>query len=180
MDQIVNATRAPGGGPENSPGTGEPENSPGTDEPENNPGTGSVTSSLRNPFTDSHAISTLTDVAGGDLDGVEMSTYRSEDNSEGAVVMNLHGRDASTTSIVATFPTEVFSDDQTEREASQSDAPGAAALSVHQEDGSTPRLVTAPAAPVANTPDQKSDGERKMRAISSVTPTAKFGTPEDQ
>jgi hypothetical protein len=94
---------------------------------------GSVTSSPRNPFTDSHAISSLTDVTVGDLDAVEMSTYQSEDNSgrfmdflssnkyadcrsEGAVVMDLHGRDASTTSIVATFPTEVFSGDRTDRE----------------------------------------------------------------
>jgi hypothetical protein len=42
---------------------------------------GSVPSSSKNPFTDSHAISTLTDVAVGNLDGVEMSTYQSEDNS---------------------------------------------------------------------------------------------------
>ncbi|KAI0294562.1 hypothetical protein BC826DRAFT_1104619 [Russula brevipes] len=183
MDQIIaEATRLPGGGPRNSPDTT------------------SVTSTSRNPFTDSHAISTLTDVGVNDLDVVEMSTYQSEDTggrfidffhninelaqadygSEGAVVMDIHGRDAPSKHIVATFPTEVFSDDRTEREASQFDAPGAAALSVHQEDGSTPRLVTAPAAPVANTPDQKSDGEAKTRAISSVTPTAKFGTPEDQ
>jgi len=75
-----------------------------------------VTSTSRNPFTDSHAISTLTDVGVNDLDVVEMSTYQSEDTGEGAVVMDIHGRDAPSKHIVATFPTEVFSDDQTERE----------------------------------------------------------------
>ena len=40
---------------------------------------GPVTSTLRNPFTDSHAISTLTDVHVNDLDEVGMTTYQSED-----------------------------------------------------------------------------------------------------
>jgi len=159
MDQIVNATR----GPLSRDGSHFQ---------------GPVTSSPRNPFTDSHAISNLTDVAVGDLDEVEMSTYQSEDNSEGAVVMDLHGRDASTTSIVATFPTEVFSGDRTDREASQPEAPGAAAaLSLHQEDGSTPRLVTAP---LINVPDQLTDAKAETRTVSSATTTAIFGTSEGQ
>ena len=40
---------------------------------------GSVASVPRNPFTNSHAISTLTDVAVTDLDRVEMSTYQTGD-----------------------------------------------------------------------------------------------------
>ena len=38
----------------------------------------SVASTGRNPFTDSHAISTLTNVSVDNLDRVEMSTYREE------------------------------------------------------------------------------------------------------
>ena len=40
----------------------------------------SVASMPRNPFTDSHAISSLTDVSVMDLDRVEMSTFHNEDN----------------------------------------------------------------------------------------------------
>ena len=41
---------------------------------------GSVASIPRNPFTDSHAISSLTDVSVIELDRVEMSTFQDEDN----------------------------------------------------------------------------------------------------
>ena len=40
---------------------------------------GPVASTPRDPFTDSHAISTLTDVSVNDLDQVEMSTFTNED-----------------------------------------------------------------------------------------------------
>ena len=40
---------------------------------------GTVASIPGNPFTDSHAIATLTSVSVNDLDGVEMTTYQSED-----------------------------------------------------------------------------------------------------
>lgn len=42
---------------------------------------GPAASIPRNPFSDSHTISTLTDVAVNDLDRMEMSTYQSEDTS---------------------------------------------------------------------------------------------------
>ena len=40
---------------------------------------GPVASTPRDPFTDSHAISTLTDVSVNDLDQVDMSTFQNED-----------------------------------------------------------------------------------------------------
>ena len=40
---------------------------------------GTFASIPRDPFTDSHAIATLTSVSVNDLDGVEMTTYQSED-----------------------------------------------------------------------------------------------------
>jgi hypothetical protein len=39
---------------------------------------GALQSIPRNPFTDSHAVSTLSDVATGDLGRVEVETYQSE------------------------------------------------------------------------------------------------------
>ena len=77
MDQIATeATRPPGGGSESGPGTGKVPVPPliraGSQFQ------GSVASTPRNPFTDSHAISTLTNVSVNDLDRVEMSTYRLE------------------------------------------------------------------------------------------------------
>jgi hypothetical protein len=42
---------------------------------------GSVASTLRNPFTDSHAVSTLTDITVNDLDRVDMSTYQAGDTN---------------------------------------------------------------------------------------------------
>ncbi|KAI0299136.1 hypothetical protein B0F90DRAFT_1668778 [Multifurca ochricompacta] len=104
----------------------------------------------RNPFTDSHAISTLstlTDVAVGDLDSVEMSTYQSEATGEAAVVLDLYGQDASRQQVVATFPSELFSGYWTDGEAFESESPGEAvlALSSHQQDGSTQYVeVTSP------------------------------------
>lgn len=95
----------------------------------------SVASLPRNPFTDSHAISTLTNVSVNDLDRVHMSTYRAE-TSDGrlwisftapssmltshhagvAVVLDLVAQDQSVQHVVATFPTEALSSDRTDIE----------------------------------------------------------------
>ena len=92
----------------------------------------SIASIPGNPFTDSHAISTLTDVTVNDLERVEMSTYAAGDTggwfwisftstrhadygSEGAVVLDLVNQDQSVQHVVATFPTEAFSGDSTDR-----------------------------------------------------------------
>jgi hypothetical protein len=40
-----------------------------------------VASIARNPFTDSHAVSTLTDITVNDLERVEMTTYQAGDTS---------------------------------------------------------------------------------------------------
>ena len=94
----------------------------------------SVASIQSNPFTDSHAVSMLTDVPVDNLDRVKTSTYVDEatggqlwtsftalakhadyGESEGAVVMDLVDRDQSVQHVVATFPTEIFSGDRTDR-----------------------------------------------------------------
>lgn len=80
-----------------------------------------ITSTLSNPFTDSHEVSSLADVDVGNLSEVEMSIFQSEAGggqfvilvvasvmnlnmfSEAAVIFDLHGRDASTQQVVATF-----------------------------------------------------------------------------
>ena len=95
---------------------------------------GPVESAPRDPFTDSHAISTLTNVAANDIDEMDMSTFQNEDTggrswicfhspieradcpTESAVVLDLRGRDSSTQHIVATFPTRVLSGDCTNGE----------------------------------------------------------------
>ncbi|KAI0294569.1 hypothetical protein BC826DRAFT_1175352 [Russula brevipes] len=79
---------------------------------------GALQSIPRNPFTDSHAVSTLSDVAIGDLGQVELETYQSEVTGagpEGAAVFRFHRHDASTQHLVATFPPTVFSGDNTDR-----------------------------------------------------------------
>jgi len=70
-------------------------------------GVGSTTTP-RNPFTDSHAIATLTDVDVRNLDRVEMETYQSKTTGEAAVVIDLHNRDASTQQVFATLSPEVI------------------------------------------------------------------------
>jgi hypothetical protein len=40
-----------------------------------------VASIVKNPFTDSHAVSTLTDITVNDLERVEMTTYQAGDTS---------------------------------------------------------------------------------------------------
>jgi len=77
MDQIDRATHGPGGGTENSAGMGRLAchfmGSTGSQFQ------GPVASTPRDPFTDSYAISTLTDVSVNDLDQVEVSTFQNED-----------------------------------------------------------------------------------------------------
>ena len=77
MNQIEEATRPrpPGSGPDSSP---EPETSNVTCSLSEQTGLlfqGTVGS---NPFSDSHRISTITDLSVDDLDRVEMSTYHEE------------------------------------------------------------------------------------------------------
>ncbi|KAI9434096.1 hypothetical protein H4582DRAFT_1982485 [Lactarius indigo] len=76
-------------------------------------GAGHLTS---NPFIDSHGISTLTDVNVHNLDSVRMETYRSATTGEMTVVMDLHGRDASTRQVVTTVSPETIVGDETRRE----------------------------------------------------------------
>ncbi|KAF8265313.1 hypothetical protein EI94DRAFT_1736091 [Lactarius quietus] len=66
-----------------------------------------TTSTISNPFTDSHEVSSLADVDIGNLSQVEMSVYASEDTGEAAAIFDLHGRDASTQQVIATFSPEV-------------------------------------------------------------------------
>lgn len=70
-----------------------------------------------NPFTDSHAVSTLTSVDVHNLDSVEMETYRSAATGEAAVFLGLHGRDATFQEVVATIPHEVISGNKSDGEA---------------------------------------------------------------
>jgi hypothetical protein len=77
MDQISEAIRQRGGGSGSGPSTGRPACSPF--EQAGSQFQDSVASRPRNPFTDSHAISTLTDVAVGDLERVDMSTFQDGD-----------------------------------------------------------------------------------------------------
>ena len=72
MNQLAEATRPRGGRPGNDPGIGALSDRTGSQSQ------CSVASMPRNPFTDSHAISTLTDISVNDLDRVEMSTYQEE------------------------------------------------------------------------------------------------------
>ncbi|KAI0247182.1 hypothetical protein BJV78DRAFT_955948 [Lactifluus subvellereus] len=114
----------------------------------------------RNPFTDSRVISSLANIAVSDLDRVNMSTYQSEGTGEAAVVLDLHDRDASAQHIVATFPSEVFSGNKTDEEASRSMAPGetVVALSLHLQDGSTRYFATAPLTNVPSDPSKRTEG----------------------
>jgi len=143
MDQIVRNERGSGGGG-------------GTD-----PDTGPVEPTPKDPFTDSHAISTLTSMAANDIDGMDMSTFQNEDTGESAVVFDVHGRDSSTEHIVTTMPTEVLTGDRTDGEAT-------VALSIHKEDGSSPRLIITPL-PNAS-PRSSADEEAETRATAPAVP----------
>jgi len=73
------------------------------------------TTTPRNPFTDSHAISTLTDVNVHNLDHVKMEAYRSKDTGEAAVIFDIHNRDASTQQVLATISPELIAGDEMHR-----------------------------------------------------------------
>jgi hypothetical protein len=73
MNQMSDPIHPPGGGSGSGPGTGKPACSPFRQSRSQ-----FKVSVASNPFTDSHAISTLTNVPVEDLDRVEMSTYHVE------------------------------------------------------------------------------------------------------
>ncbi|KAI9455514.1 hypothetical protein F5148DRAFT_1225766 [Russula earlei] len=139
----------------------------------------SETASIQtNPFGDSHAISTLTDVTVSDLNEVEMTTFENEATGEAAFVLDLHTRDAAPQHIVATFPTAVFSGERTDGDLSQPVPPEAATvISSHPEDGSIPRHVTI-SLPYLS-PRQGISEEAETRTISSIDGTDVFGPSEE-
>lgn len=65
-------------------------------------------STLSNPFSDSHEVSSLADVDVGNLNQMEMTVYESEATGEAAAVIDLQGQDASTQQVVTTFSPEVI------------------------------------------------------------------------
>ncbi len=93
-----------------------------------------TTSTISNPFSDTHEVSSLADVDVGNLNQVEMSTFESEAGGsqfmislivlvtrlimppEAAVVLELHGRDGTTQEVSAKFPLAVVSGDRTDEE----------------------------------------------------------------
>ncbi|KAH9987568.1 hypothetical protein BJV77DRAFT_1070447 [Russula vinacea] len=136
-------------------------------------GSGHGTASVpRNPFTSPHAISTLTDVAVSDLDRVEMSTYQARDTGEGAVVLDVIGRDESVQHIVASFQTDVFSGVRTDRAVPEAPA----ALSLHPEDGTMPRFIFASLSDLS----QDQEETHSLYSISTITSSELFGTSEAQ
>ncbi|KAH9033885.1 hypothetical protein EDB85DRAFT_1949295 [Lactarius pseudohatsudake] len=76
-----------------------------------------TTSTHSNPFSDSHAACTLTQIDVGNLNQLDVSTYHSEARGEAAVVLGLQGQDATTQEVLAVIPLEVFSRDRTGEEA---------------------------------------------------------------
>jgi len=160
LAQIVGATQGPGVAPEGQGGPG----GGGGGGPGNNLGTATTHS---DPFSDSHARSTLTDIHIDDFDEMELSTFGNEDRSEGATVIDLIRRGAPTQHIVGTFTTDVFSGDRTGREAL-----GAAALSIHRDDGTSPRLVQTPL-PFLSPGDHRNQ-DAETHTISSVSPSETF------
>lgn len=76
-----------------------------------------TTSTHSNPFSDSHAACTLTQIDIGNLNQLDVSTYPSEARGEAAVVLGLQGQDATTQEVLAVIPLEVFSRDRTGEEA---------------------------------------------------------------
>jgi hypothetical protein len=72
-----------------------------------------TTSTLSNPFSDSHATTSLTDVDVGNLNQVEMSIFQSRATGEAATVLGLHGRDGTTQEVAATIPLPVVSGNRT-------------------------------------------------------------------
>ncbi|KAH9959170.1 hypothetical protein BC827DRAFT_1214630 [Russula dissimulans] len=119
-----------------------------TRDPQVKPGnTIATTSTHSNPFTNSHAISQLTNESVDGLTAVEMTRYDAEATGEAAAVKGASG-----------WPKKTNGSPLTSRPASQSGAPGAAVdLSVHREDGTSSHLVLTPS-PGDRTNE---DGERK-------------------
>ena len=89
------------------------------------PSTG-TRSTFTNPFSDSHAVSALSDIDVSNVDQVEMSRFESEPTGgqfiicrcvgdetditpEAAFIMDLQDRDGTTREFVATFPLEAIS-----------------------------------------------------------------------
>ncbi|KAH8985756.1 hypothetical protein EDB86DRAFT_2957765 [Lactarius hatsudake] len=94
-----------------------------------------TTSTLSNPFSDTHEVSTPTDIDVDNLNEVEMSTFRSEATGGAVVVLNLH-RDSSTQQVIATFPPEAFVGDGTHSDGgSASIYSGSDVLGPHSEAG---------------------------------------------
>jgi hypothetical protein len=89
-----------------------------------------------------------------------------------AVVLDLVTEDETVQHIVATFSTESFSGDMSDREASQSIAPEApAALSLHRDDGTVPHLVAASLLPASNISRDRTEnveGEKTSIALRST------------
>ncbi|KAH9053385.1 hypothetical protein EDB87DRAFT_212977 [Lactarius vividus] len=73
-------------------------------------------STISNPFSDTHEVSSLADVDVGNLNQVEMSTFESEASGKAAVVLELHGRDGTTQEVSAQFPLAVVSGNRTDEE----------------------------------------------------------------
>jgi len=145
LAQIVEATRGPGVTPGGGGG-----------------GELDTATTRSNPFGDSHAISTLTDIHVDDLDEIELSTFKNEEDGDAAAVLDLVRRDGSTQHLVATFPVEAFSGNSADGEA-------ATALSIHGEDGISPRLVLTPLSYLS--PGDHANQDAETVTISSVAPT---------
>ena len=82
------------------------------------------------------------------------TTDRAEYRSEAAVVLDFVAQDESAQHVVATFPTDAFSGDRTDREGEMSIVSNhssatstlivylaPAAISLHRDDGSLPRII---------------------------------------
>ncbi|KAH9054577.1 hypothetical protein EDB83DRAFT_2616696 [Lactarius deliciosus] len=98
-----------------------------------------TTSTISNPFSDTHEVSSLADVDVGNLNQVEMSTFESEASGKAAVVLELHGRDGTTQEVSAQFPLAVVSGDRTDeaetRTVSSYDTTGCVLLGPHSDAG---------------------------------------------
>jgi len=126
------------------------------------PGGGSGTSRLTdtvasNPFSDSHAVSGITDININNLDQVGMSSIHDEATNEEAAVFDLYGRDQSVKRIIA------FSGDRKDT-APLSIASAPVASSSQQEDDSRPDII---AASIPDVPDQRVDEQGETRTLDS-------------
>ncbi|KAH9054579.1 hypothetical protein EDB83DRAFT_1126578 [Lactarius deliciosus] len=111
------------------PGRGTPPPPPGPPPPSLPLAIG-TTSTLSNPFSDSHEEPSAADVDVGNLNQVEMSIFESGATGgqfmisvvvlvtsliispEAAIVLELHGRDGTTQEVAATIPLAIVSDDE--------------------------------------------------------------------